>query len=217
MTISSAIGSFAVVAGILTIIPGLDTALVLRAAVTTGRRHAFATALGISTGALLWGVAAAAGASAVLTASHLAYTALRVAGAAYMIWMGAGLLRRSLKRGVPPTPGDPAGQPALGRPDSTLVRSWSRGLGTNLLNPKIGVFYMAMLPQFIPANAPHLLMGLTLAIVHDVEGLAWFTALILGAHVASRWLRSSPVHRIMDRITGTVLIGFGIKLALADN
>ena len=209
MTVPSAIASFAIVAGVLTIIPGLDTALVLRAAVTKGRRHAFATAIGIGTGALLWGALAALGATAVLTASHVAYTALRIAGALYLTWMGVSMLRHSFaRRGALESD-----LPQSTVSDSTLLRSWARGLTTNLLNPKIGVFYMAMLPQFIPQNAPHLLMGLALAAVHDVEGLVWFTGLIFSAHLAGRWLRGGAAHRVLDRITGCVLIGFGIKLA----
>jgi threonine/homoserine/homoserine lactone efflux protein len=103
--------------------------------------------------------------------------------------------------------------PETGPSDNTLLRSWIRGLATNLLNPKIGVFYMAMLPQFIPENSPHLLMGLVLAGVHDAEGMIWFSALIFSAHLAGRWLRGGAAHRVLDRITGSVLIGFGIKLA----
>jgi threonine/homoserine/homoserine lactone efflux protein len=75
---------------------------------------------------------------------------------------------------------------------------------------------MAMLPQFIPEDAPHLLMGLMLAIVHDLEGLAWFTLLIFGTHIVCRWLHNRSVHRVMDAITGTAMVGFGIKLTLAD-
>ncbi|WP_217711367.1 LysE family translocator [Actinomadura sp. NAK00032] len=216
MTTFSAITSFALVAGILTIIPGMDTALVLRAAVTRGRRHAFATALGVNTGALVWGVAASVGAAAVLTASHLIYTALQMAGAAYMLWLGADMLWRSLRRHDSTTSSDALDQPGPIPSDDTLVRSWRQGMTTNLLNPKIGVFYMAMLPQFIPEDAPHLLMGITLAIVHDLEGLAWFALLIFGTHIVRRWLRQGRVHRVMDAITGTVLVSFGIKLALAD-
>ncbi|MGF1430539.1 LysE family translocator [Kitasatospora sp. LaBMicrA B282] len=223
MTVLTALTSFAVVAGMLTLIPGMDTAVVLRFAVTQGQRYAFAAALGVATGSLVWGAAAAVGVSAVLTASHLLYTALRVAGAGYMIWLGAGFLRQSLRRRRSGEPADAT--PPLERttgdtplpPRRALLRCWTRGLATNLANPKTGVFYLAMLPQFIPAHAPHLLMGLALAAVHDLEGLTWFTALILGTRVLGRWLRSGAVHRAMDRITGTVLIGFGVKLALADN
>ncbi|MEU3909946.1 LysE family translocator [Streptomyces sp. NPDC029721] len=217
MTISSALLSFAVVAGMLTIMPGLDTALVLRSAITLGRRRAFATALGILCGVLVWGMAAAVGASAVLTASRLLYDALRVAGAVYLAWLGIGMLRRTLKERRRPASADPAEGAGAEAAEETWVRSWARGLGTSLLNPKNGVFYMAMLPQFIPSGAPHLLMGAVLAAVHDLEGLVWFSALIFGTQLARRWLDRGSVRRAIDAITGTVLVGFGIKLALGDN
>ncbi|MCZ0978321.1 LysE family transporter [Streptomyces diastatochromogenes] len=89
-------------------------------------------------------------------------------------------------------------------------------MGTSLLNPKNGVFYMAMLPQFIPADAPHLLMGVVLATVHDLEGLVWFSALIFGTRLVRRWLNRASVRRGIDAVTGTVLVGFGVKLALGD-
>ncbi|MER7754422.1 LysE family translocator [Kitasatospora sp. NPDC097643] len=214
MTVSSAIASFAVVAGMLTIMPGLDTALVLRSAITQGRRRAFATALGILCGVLVWGVAAAVGAAAVLTASRLLYDALRLAGAGYLAWLGIGMLRRTLKERGRPGSGEAANEAAA---EATWARSWARGLGTSLLNPKNGVFYMAMLPQFIPSGAPHLLMGVVLATVHDLEGLVWFSALIFGTQLVRRWLNRGSVRRVIDAITGSVLVGFGIKLALADN
>jgi threonine/homoserine/homoserine lactone efflux protein len=215
MGVTSAVLSFAVIAGFLTILPGLDTALVLRAAITQSKRHAFATALGISTGALIWGAAAAVGISALLTTSHLAYVALRLAGAAYLLWFGGTMLLRTWKSrrdgatplAVPETVSASAGGPAW---------AWTRGVMTNLLNPKIGVFYAAMLPQFIPQGVPHLPMGLLLAFVHDLEGMVWFTLLIFGTQLVRGWLSKAAVQRAMDRITGTVLIGFGIKLALSE-
>ncbi|MEU1230509.1 LysE family translocator [Streptomyces sp. NPDC005828] len=217
MTVSSAIASFAVVAGMLTIMPGLDTALVLRSAITLGRRRAFATALGILSGVLVWGVAAAVGASAVLTASQLLYDALRVAGAVYLAWLGIGMIRRTLKERGRPAAGDAAAGAGATAAEATWARAWARGLGTSLLNPKNGVFYMAMLPQFIPSGAPHLLMGVVLAAVHDLEGLVWFSALIFGTQLVRRWLNRASVQRVIDSVTGAVLVGFGIKLALGDN
>jgi threonine/homoserine/homoserine lactone efflux protein len=211
----SAVASFAVVAGLVTIIPGLDTALVVRTAVAQGRRQGFAVALGINTGVLIWGTAAAVGVSALLVASRVAYDALRFAGAAYLTWLGAVMLWRTWRRrGADGAAGD-GRLSAAPAPDSAL-RSWSRGVATNLLNPKIGAFYVAILPQFIPAHAPHLLMGLTLAGVHDAEGIAWFTALICAAHLTRRFLASDRASAIMDRVTGTVLIGFGLRLALSS-
>lgn len=216
MTLSSAIASFAVVAGLMTVMPGLDTALVLRSAITLGRRRAFATALGILSGVLVWGVAAAVGASAVLTASRLLYDVLRVAGAGYLAWLGFGMLRRTLRERGLVVAGDAADGTAATTAEATWARCWARGLGTSLLNPKNGVFYMAMLPPFIPGGAPHLLMGVVLATVHDLEGLVWFSALIFGTQLVRRWLNRGSVRRAIDAVTGTVLVGFGVRLALGD-
>lgn len=211
MSLLTDVASFAAVAGLLTIIPGLDTAMVLRSAVSHGRKHGFATALGVSTGALLWGAGAAVGVSALLTASTIAYTVLRVAGAIYMAWLGSRLLLRALR-------GDSIDE----APDTALAssprvcRSWSRGLMTNLLNPKIGAFYVAVLPQFVPAHDSHLAVGLLLALIHDLEGIIWFTAIILGAHSARAILGRGRVRRGIDGITGSTLLGFGVKLGLSS-
>jgi threonine/homoserine/homoserine lactone efflux protein len=224
VTITHAFLSFAVIAGLLTVIPGLDTAFVLRTAVAHGRRPAFAAALGIGTGSLVWGMAAATGVSALLTASQTAYLVLRIAGAAYLVWFGGTMLRDALRRRTASAVGDAAAAPiascaiCLDPADavpvpSRIARSWARGVSTNLLNPKVGVFYVAMLPQFIPAGAPHLAMGAALALLHDAEGMCWFTALILAAHSARRLFASSRVKRAMDAVTGTVLVGFGLRLA----
>ncbi len=209
----SAVLSFAAIAGLLTIVPGLDTAFVVRTAVTQGRRSGFAAALGIGTGVLAWGICAAVGISALLAASQLAYDALRLAGAAYLLWLGAGMLWASWRRrGEEARAAATAGR--VPGPAGALA-SWWKGTLTNLLNPKVGVFYLAMLPQFIPARAPHLLSGVLLAGVHDVEGMAWFALLISAVHWARHWLSGGRVHRVMDRVTGVVLIGFGLRLALS--
>jgi threonine/homoserine/homoserine lactone efflux protein len=100
--------------------------------------------------------------------------------------------------------------------ERSLKRSWSRGLMTNLLNPKIGAFYVAVLPQFIPAHASHLAVGLLLALVHDVEGLVWFTAIIMGVHTVRALLERRRVQRGIDGVTGATLIGFGLKLGLSS-
>lgn len=184
----SAVLGFAVVAGLLTMTPGIDTALVLRASVTRGTSAAYATVLGISVGVLAWGVAAAVGITALLTASQLAYDALRLAGAAYLLWLGARLLWASRRgaasdggRGMPPDPDH----------ESPWV-SFRRGLVTNLLNPKIGVFYLAVLPQFLPPGEPVLAAGIALALVHVVEGLIWFSLLIGGTHMLRAGCSSQP-------------------------
>jgi len=209
VSVFSAVVSFAAVAGLLTVIPGLDTALVLRSAIAHGRRQAFATAVGIGTGALIWGAGAAAGVSALLTASTTAYSWLKVVGAGYLVWLGVRLVVAALRS---PAAADEVVQVAT---VERAWRGWRRGLLTNLVNPKIGAFYVAVLPQFIPAGTSPLMMGLLLAIVHDLEGMLWFTLLILGATKARALLRRRSTGRTIDGVTGGVLIGFGIKLGLS--
>jgi threonine/homoserine/homoserine lactone efflux protein len=213
VTLVQAVLSFAVVAGLLTLVPGIDTALVLRSSLSKSPGFAFATALGINSGALIWGVAAAVGVSALLAASELAYRILTLAGAAYMIWLGLFLLWKSLRDGkLQPSRAVEAESPVAGA--DPLFRGWLAGAGTNLLNPKVGVFYIATIPQFIPAGTSPLLMGILLAGVHCVMAMAWFTLLIFSTGYASRWFKGARSIRVIDRVTGTVLVGFGLKLAL---
>ncbi|MGW0803514.1 LysE family translocator [Nonomuraea sp. NPDC002799] len=206
MDIAGSIWSFAAVVALLTITPGLDTALVLRTSLLAGRRPAWGVTLGIQLGTLIWGVLTAAGLSALLAASQPAYDVLRWAGAAYLVWMG---LRLLLTRS--------AAAEAAERPEEVRFRKgFTRGLVTNLLNPKVGAFYVAMLPQFIPAGAPHAVMGLALAGVHVAEGLLWCALLIGFAALMGGFLRAPWVRRLLDRLTGVVIVGFGIRLAVSD-
>jgi threonine/homoserine/homoserine lactone efflux protein len=148
VSIAGSVAAFAVVAGLLTVIPGVDTAVVLRTALTRDRRSAAATTAGILSGTLVWGVAASVGAAALLTASKAAYDVLRLAGAAYLLYLGISMLRRSFRRATALAPAQPASR--------GLGGAWLRGFGVNILNPKVGVFYVALIPQFIPPHAPHL-------------------------------------------------------------
>ena len=205
MTLATAVVGFAVVAAALTVTPGLDTALVLRAAMTGRRAEAAATAGGIAAGLFVWGAAAAVGVSALLTASQVAYDVLRYAGAAYLVWFGARLLWRAVR----PVPSEDAVPPA-GR---SVWRAGRLGLLTNLLNPKVGVFYVALLPQFLPPGADALAVGLLLAGVHVALSLLWFTVLITTVGLLGRRLRSPRTVRAVDGVTGAVLIGVGVGVA----
>jgi len=202
VSIAQALWSFALLAGLLTIIPGLDTALVLRSSLTQSRTHAYFTAFGICSGAFVWGAAAAVGAAALLAASELAFTGLKWAGAAYMLYLGVTMIVASFRAG-------PMGnQTAPTTPKGSRGAAFGRGALTNLLNPKVGVFYIALIPQFIPAGVFPLGMGLLLALVHVVESLIWFSAIILATQFAKHWLTSARVVRWIDRVTGGVLIAF---------
>ena len=218
-----AVLAFALVAGLMTVTPGIDTALVLRTAASRGRRPAFAVAAGICAGCLVWGVAAALGVSALLTASPTAFTVLRIAGTAYLLFLGARLLRQAFPHvdaDADPAASalnDPATDPHHGEGPRAVrglgLRFWRQGFLTNLLNPKVAAFYVALLPQFIPPDQPAALAGAVLALVHAAEGMVWFTALILVLHGLGAALRRPAVRRAIDAVTGVTIIGFGLKLA----
>lgn len=211
MTLVSALLGFAVVAGLMTITPGLDTALVLRSAITQGRKEAMVTALGICTGVLVWAVAAAVGISALLTASEAAYTVLKVVGTAYMLWLGFGMLRAAFQA----KPHAETVTPEVPVQKTSLMQCFQRGLLTNLLNPKVGAFYVALLPQFMPSDTPHLLAGVLLGLVHNIEGMLWLSLLAYTAHRARAWLSRPKTQRLVDGLAGTAVIGFGLKLGLS--
>lgn len=211
MATSTALWSFALVVGLLTLTPGLDTALILRTSALGRHRRSWGVVLGIQTGTLLWGALTSLGVTALLTASHLAYATLRWVGAAYLVWMGARMLRDTF-RWTSAAEAEPA---ALAGPD-TLGSGWRLGVLTNLLNPKMGAFYVAVLPQFVPAGSGHSTMGLPLTGVHILLGLVWSAVLVGFARVVHGWLRTPRARRLLDRITGTVIAGFGVRLALSD-
>jgi threonine/homoserine/homoserine lactone efflux protein len=200
--------AFAAAAGLLTVTPGLDTAMVLRCATGGGPRRGGAAALGIALGCLVWGVGAAYGLTALLASSELAFTALKWAGAAYLCWLGLRLLLGKQRRLGQPTLASDA--PGGGRD------AFRRGLVTNLMNPKVGVFYMTFLPQFIPAGADVATFALLLAAIHVAISLVWFALLIALTVPLGRWLAQPRVATWLDRATAMVFIGFSIRLALAD-
>jgi threonine/homoserine/homoserine lactone efflux protein len=208
VSLGTAVVTFALLAGALTVTPGLDTALVLRAALTQSRREAAATAVGIVAGLFVWGAAAAVGVSALLTASDLAFDVLRYAGAAYLVLFGIRLLVRALR----PRPGD---DPVPAAVRGSGWRAARVGLATNLLNPKVGVFYVALLPQFVPAGSDPLAVGLLLAGVHAALSLVWFAGLIVLASALGRWLQRPSTVRAIDGVTGVTLMGFGVRLAFS--
>ena len=205
MTSLQAILAFTAAAALLTITPGLDTALVLRTAAVEGPRRAFLAGLGICLGCLTWGLAASAGLGALLVLSSAAFNVVRWLGAGYLLYLGFQLLLR--KR----NPASPDLEPAAVSP-----RGWFlRGLLTNLLNPKVGVFYLTFLPQFVPAGVSVTPFSMLLASIHAAEGLLWFGFLIALTRPLSAWLSRPAVVTTLDRATGLLLIGFGVRLVLS--
>uniref|UniRef100_A0AAU2VGQ6 LysE family translocator n=1 Tax=Streptomyces sp. NBC_00003 TaxID=2903608 RepID=A0AAU2VGQ6_9ACTN len=202
--------------GLLTLTPGLDTALILRTAALGHRRRAWGVVLGIQSGTLVWGVVTSLGVTALLTASHLAYATLRWVGAAYLVWMGGRLLWATRRRSLKETAGTGDGAKTGAGPGDTVLGGWRQGTVTNLLNPKMGAFYVAVLPQFIPAGTSHLAVGVLLAGVHILLAVIWSCALIAFAHTLRGRLQRPAARRYLDRITGTVIAAFGLHLALGQ-
>jgi threonine/homoserine/homoserine lactone efflux protein len=206
--------AFTAFAALLTITPGLDTMLVLRTTARYGRRAGLSAALGIVLGCLCWAAASALGITALLTASQLAYQLLRWAGVAYLCYLG-GCYLRGRAPGVARHRGDDPSTVEFGGGAGGAAASALRtGLTTNLLNPKVAAFYLSVLPQFLPTGVVPLLAAAALGAVHVIEGLIWLSVIAFAVGRAGRWLARPVVRRRLDRATGVVLVGFGVRLAL---
>jgi len=214
MTTPHALLAFLIASSLLTITPGLDTALVLRCAALAGPKRAAAAAAGICLGLLTWGLAASIGLGELLKASALGYNVLRIAGACYLIFLGAKLFFR---RATSPNPALDPNQ-TVGSDSRSLLESprrwFLRGLLTNLLNPKVGIFYVTFLPLFIPAHVNVILFSLLLAGIHAFEGVIWFAIIIAAVRPLGRWLRNARVAKTLDRLTGAIFVAFGLRLLL---
>jgi threonine/homoserine/homoserine lactone efflux protein len=202
-SIGTSLLAYSVAATLLTITPGLDTALVVRTVATEGPRRALWAGLGIVTGCFVWAVIVAGGLSALLTASEFAYNALRWVGAAYLFYVGFRLLLQPRDSFVNEAVAQKGGRGAF-----------VRGALTNLLNPKVGIFYVSFLPQFIPDGAPVAPFTLLLGSIHALFGLIWFVTLTTATRPLTQWLRRPTVVRLLDRVTGGIFIAFGARLAV---
>ena len=188
---------------LLTITPGADMAMVSRSVFLGGRRAAFATTMGIGAGCLVWAIASAAGVAAVLAASETAYDTLRLVGAAYLVWLGVQSLLAASSSQL-----DHARTTRLPRQSP-----FRQGLLTNLFNPKIALFYTTFLPQFIRPGDPVLLLSIAMAVVHIALGIVWLSAYAWLLDRAVDAFRGSGLRRALDAVTGTVLVGLGIRVA----
>jgi threonine/homoserine/homoserine lactone efflux protein len=200
-----ALAAFVFAAGLLTITPGVDTAMVLRASAAQGPRAGAAAGIGVALGLMVWGAGAALGLNALMATSSAAFAALKWAGAVYLVWLGLRLLLRPRAAVTGPS-GAAAG----------LGGSLRRGFLTNVLNPKVGVFYATFLPQFIPAGANVAVFSLLLAGIHAALTLIWFAALVAMTIPIGRRLAEPGVVKALDRLTGSVFVAFGVRLALAE-
>ena len=195
-------------AAVVIVAPGPDTAMVTKNALLHGRRAALGTALGVNAGLSVWTIAAALGVASLLRASDVAFTALKLIGAAYLIWLGFQALRAAGQGGSHASDERPAGT-ALG-----AKGGFRQGALSDLANPKIAVFFTSVMPQFVDPGRSVLVPSLLLGALFVLMTLAWLTAYAIVAVRASALLRRPRVSAAVDRLTGAVLIGFGIRLAL---
>src|SRR4051794_4996178 len=202
--VTTAVMAFAVAAALMVLLPGPDTLVVLRNLVRGGRRTAALTVVGVLSGLSVWVVAAALGLSALLRASEDAYTVLRVTGAAYLLWLGVQSLRSRAVVVDPPEAGV--------RTRSLVGRGYGAGLATDLLNPKVGVFFVSFLPGFVPQGWPVGTTSLLFGGIFVVETAVYFALLLFLAGRITSWMADRKVRRRLDRATGAVLIAFGLRL-----
>jgi threonine/homoserine/homoserine lactone efflux protein len=201
-------GEFLAFAVVLVVIPGPDFAVVAKNTLVGGRRRGRWTALGVTSSNLVQGTAAAFGLSALILSVQPLFQAIKWAGVAYLAYLGVQALRSARRGEYAPLDGADPSEPTQG------VAGWRQGFISNITNPKVLVFYLAVLPQFLTPGAG---LGwlLLLAWTLSVLGLGYLLALVTGLHTARRLLMRRKVRRALDATTGAVLLGFGARLATA--
>ena len=200
--------AFVGVVALIVVLPGPDMALVLQNGLSGGKRAAVETAVGINAGLLVWAVAAALGIAALLSASGPAFTLLKLAGAAYLVWLGLHAI----------------GTAWHGQSDASTAHRVRRrrpspfrqGLLSNLLNPKIALVYTTLIPQFIEPGDPAVAQTLLLAGIFIAMGFVWLTSYALFIAKIGVLLRRSAVQRVLNAVTGTVLTALGVRLAVTE-
>jgi threonine/homoserine/homoserine lactone efflux protein len=200
--------AFLGISALVIVTPGQDTALTIRNTLAGGRRAGSFTALGVSTGQAVWTLAASAGVAALLVASEPAFVALKLAGAAYLVFLGVQALVAAVRRGT-------AGSHALGAFRRALApaTAFRQGVLSNLGNPKMAIFFTSLLPQFAPEGGASFAAMLALGLVFCTMTLVWLAAYAAGVARAGAVLRRPRVRRVLDAVTGTVLVALGLRLA----
>ena len=193
--------AFLGVSALVIVTPGQDTALTIRNSLVGGRRGGMQTAGGVALGQAVWALATSLGVAALLRASEPAFLALRLAGAAFLLYLGASALRAAFRH-EQPTAASRTGAPA---PRSPLMQ----GLVSNLGNPKMAVFFMSLLPQFAGSFPGLLALGL----VFCTMTLVWLTAYAVAVARAGDFLRRQRIRRAIEAVTGAVLVALGLRLA----
>jgi RhtB (resistance to homoserine/threonine) family protein len=198
--------AFVGISVVVIIAPGPDTVMVTKNAIVHGRRAALGTAVGVSTGLLVWTLAAGIGVAALIRASAIAFTAVKLVGAAYLIWLGLQAWRHARARSDLLDAGATRGGSALG--------GFRQGVASDLGNPKIAIFFTSLLPQFVTSRHSATEALLLLGGVFVALTFMWLAAYAYAAARLADLLVRPRVKAVLDRVTGTVLIAFGVRVAL---
>ena len=204
MTLDGSVLAFTGIVALLTILPGADMALVAKVTLLDGRRAAFFTSLGICAGLPVHATASALGLSLILATSAEAFTVVKFAGAAYLAYLGVRTIRDSLRPAADLAVA--GGRARSGR--AAFVQGWL----TNVLNPKVALFYLTFLPQFISPGDSVLAKSLLLAGIHAVLGLVWLPLYAYAIDRLGAVMRGA--RRWLERLSGAALIGLGVRLAV---
>ncbi|CDG16377.1 LysE family translocator [Xenorhabdus doucetiae] len=205
MTVMDSLLAFTVAATLLTLTPGLDTALILRTATVEGGKKALQAALGINAGCFIWGAMVAFGLGTLIAVSELAFNLLKWCGALYLCWLGIQMIWHPKK--------DLGGETSA----SVKGQNWFiKGMLGNVLNPKMGVFYVSFLPQFIPQGHSATLWTFNLVAIHVLLGTLWSLSLIYATRPLSHILRRENVIKWMNRATGGLFLLFAFKLVMSN-
>lgn len=203
------LGLFIVSGLLLNIMPGPDSLLIMTRSATHGSRAGCMAAMGIGAGTFVHVFAAALGLSAILATSATAFTVVKYIGAAYILYMALGLLHSK--------PRSAAAQVAVA--PLPYRKIFAQGFLTNVLNPKVAIFFLAFVPQFINADAPNKALAfIVLGCIFNLNGMLWCNALALFTAQASARLKVSPLISLwLNRATGGLFVWLGVKLALSKS
>jgi threonine/homoserine/homoserine lactone efflux protein len=189
--------------------PGPDTALVIRNTLLGGRAAGASAALGVAVGQIVWALTTSLGIVGLLTAFHPFFTAVKLTGAAYLVFLGAQALREAAR----PAPSEDSALPPVSDRNLTPARSLRQGLVSNLGNPKMAIFFASLLPQFIPAGNASFSALLVRGCIFALMTLTWLTAYSVVVAKLGEVLRRRRVRRILEALTGSALIGLGVRVA----
>lgn len=198
--------TFVIFATVLVIAPGPDFAVVLKNSLAGGSRSGLLTSLGVVNSNVVQGTVAAFGLGAVIVRSQMLFDAIRWAGVAYLCYLGLQALR-SARKGQYGTQDERLGE------HKAAFRGWRQGFLSNITNPKVLVFYLSILPQFLHPGQSSLWIALALAYTHAILALIWLVIVVALLDRIRTWVSRRRVRRTLDAVTGTALVGFGIRLA----